>query len=95
LGDGEIAALMNAIDEILEISAYYINLFRCYTLTIAYLNKSMSDEDFAEGTGRAWGGLGEDHGYRRITGGNAGVRPGSAREKISACRKPLGASGLS
>jgi hypothetical protein len=45
LGDGEIAALMNAIDEILAISAYYINLFRCYTLTIAYLNKSMSDED--------------------------------------------------
>jgi len=37
----------------------------------------------------------DDHGCRRITGGNAGVRPGSAREKISACRKPLGASGLS
>ena len=46
LGDGEIAALRNVIDEILAISAYYINFFRCYTLTIAYLNKSMSDEDW-------------------------------------------------
>src|SRR5262249_12124893 len=45
LGDGEIAALRNAIDEIVAISAYYINLFRCYTLTIAYMNNSMSDED--------------------------------------------------
>jgi hypothetical protein len=43
--DGEIAALRNAIDEILAISAYYISLFRCYTLTIAYVSKSMSDED--------------------------------------------------
>jgi hypothetical protein len=26
-------------------NAYYINFFRWYTLTIAYLNKSMSEED--------------------------------------------------
>jgi hypothetical protein len=44
--DVEIAALRNPIDEILAISAYYNNFFRCNTLTIGYVSKSMSSEDF-------------------------------------------------
>jgi hypothetical protein len=48
LSDLEMAALRNVIDEILAISAYYLNFFRCYALTIAYLDKSLAGDDFGK-----------------------------------------------
>jgi len=49
LGDGEIAALKDAVDQALAMSAYYINYFRCYVFSAAILVHRISGEDLKKG----------------------------------------------
>jgi hypothetical protein len=57
LSDGELAALKDAVDSTLAMSAYYINYFRGYALSAAILMNRLSGEDLQKplnGHGTDW-----------------------------------------